>query len=578
MNMDIINMKQKYNFILENKIYYIFLFCIAIFFFICNYYTPFIQDDYAYCYVYGPDSAIIRPTSIRIHSLMQVFISQFNHYFFVNGRVTSHVFIQIFCGILGKNIFNLVNTIVFVLFLDSVVRLSNRNKLNVYILLLIYILFLVVFPNPGQTFFWLSGSCNYLWSITFALLMIRHIFFTPIDFLSQKRKVMLFFGIIGALIGCMNESITLGIAGGLFFYFFFHKERFQLSNKSLFIGYLLGTLVVLVSPGSWSRLQGGELQNELQIIPFIFSRLINIIFMFVKLVLPLVAVLIFIRKIYRNGLKEEIRNFFFLTFIVSSCFLFLLGMNEERIFLGLSVISLIVIIQELVRFFTYKVMHIAIILCCLIVIPIYSYTAYTQINDYYTFNKKVISLIERSPKKCVIPYEEYSSERFVYATVVNNDRYDYHNRVRAFYYDKEYIQALPDFLYEKRKEPFFLKNSNQTKFICDNDTTKYLYFITDKPYWIFPLSLKMTPHNKVYAVYHFMNKKNEPLAFHQKVIRNLLGTLVQPEEQKKMVYYLTTTGGLNYLIFPKEEDVDRIKVFDELSQDMILSYERLNIK
>ena len=553
----------------ENAVYCILLCCMAVSFFIGNYYTPFIQDDYAYCYVYGPDSAVIRPTSTRITSLVQVFISQFNHYNFVNGRVIPHIFIQIFCGLLGKHVFNLVNTVIFVLFLDSVVRISTCNKRSVYALLLVYVFFLVIFPNPGQTSFWLSGGCNYLWSMTFALLMIRHILFVPVESLSKKKGVVLSLGIIGLLIGCMNESITLGVAGGLFFYFFFHRKKFQSSNKSLFIGYLLGVIVVLVSPGSWARLRGGEMQFEFQIIPFVFSRVVNIIFMFVKLVLPLVAISIFVYKIRRKGLKQEVKDLFFLIFVVLSCFLFLLGMNEDRIFFGLSVVSAIVILQEVNRFFEYKKISLLVVVFCLIIAPVYSYKAYSQIHHYYSFNNEVIDLIKKSPKECVIPYEEYPPKRFVYGTVVNCDRYDYHNRVRAFYYDKEYVQALSDFLYEKRKDSSFLQDANQTKFVWENDTTQCLYVLNNEPYWIFPLSPEMTPQNKIYAVYHFVNRGKEPLAFHQKVIRGLLGTLTLPKEQKKDIYYLTATDGLNYLVLPKEEGVDGIKICNELSQQTI---------
>lgn len=569
--MNIVKMESKYSFILENKIYYSFLLGIAIFFFICNYYTPLIQDDYAYCYIYGPDSAVIRPTSMRINSLIQVFISQINHYIFVNGRITSHVLIQIFCGLLGKSIFNVVNTMVFVLFLDSMVRISTHNKRNVYILLLVYISFLVVFPNPGQTFFWLSGSCNYLWSITFSLLVIRYILFTPFELLSKNKIVTLLLGVVGLLIGCMNESITLGIAGGLFFYFVFHKEKFRTSNKSFFIGYLLGVFVILVSPGSWSRLQSSGMQSDFQIIPFFFSRTINMISVCFKLVLPLVAFFLFIYRIRLVGLKQEAKDLFFWVFIVLSCFLFLLGMGEERIFLGLSVVSGIVILQEMAKFLNYKIIRTLVITCCLIVIPVYSYKAYSQINKYYSFNKEVINSIKSSPKECVVLYKEYLPQRFVYATVVNNDRYDYHNRVRAFYYDKEYIQALPKFLYEKRKASFFLQDASRTKYVCENDTTKCLYTLSDEPYWIFPLSPEFTHQNKVYAVYHFLNKGNEPLAFHQKVVRSLLGTLTPPEIQKKPVYCITTVKGDTYLILPKEENIDSITVFDEVHKMNIIS-------
>ena len=59
--------------------YYILLIIIGGVFYIMNYYTPFMHDDYAYCFFYDNNSEIIRPTSIRITSFLQLLESQFNH-------------------------------------------------------------------------------------------------------------------------------------------------------------------------------------------------------------------------------------------------------------------------------------------------------------------------------------------------------------------------------------------------------------------------------------------------------------------------------------------------------------------
>ena len=80
-------------------------------------------------------------------------------------------------------------------------------------------------------------------------------------------------------------------------------------------------------------------------------------------------------------------------------------------------------------------------------------------REYCVYSADVERRILTSPSKCVIEAKPISSSRFVYATTVNLDRYQFHNRVRSFYYGKEYVQALPvDLFYVIRDNSLLFDN------------------------------------------------------------------------------------------------------------------------
>ena len=150
----------------QRLLYLILLLIIGVWFFYLNLNTPFMHDDLAYHFYYDENSAIERPTSEPITSFWQIFPSMWNHYNAVNGRYTSHFIIQLFCGLIGKSVFNVFNTLVFLLFIDLIVVLSFGSR---QLLPLSIVIFSIVFllPFPGQTMLWLTGSINYLWAATF---------------------------------------------------------------------------------------------------------------------------------------------------------------------------------------------------------------------------------------------------------------------------------------------------------------------------------------------------------------------------------------------------------------------------
>jgi len=436
---------------IETVLYIILLFAIGFWFLLLNWNTPFMHDDLAYHYYYDSNSALERPTSEPITSFWQIFPSMWNHYNAVNGRFTSHLIIQLFCGLLGKSVFNYINTCIFILFCDLIVLLScGKRKLLPLAIVVVSVMYLL--PFPGQTMLWLTGSVNYLWSATFSLIVIKFLI------VGGKRSIittlMLFLFAIFA--GWMNESISFGIGGGLVVYFFMHKDRFMGVSRWIVLGYLLGCLMILLSPGTMNRAASGEINTELDFFQMISSRIMSTVFLMKTIPILLITWIVILFSCFKCGkVSFEDRRVIVYSFIVSAFFCFLLGIMEPRVYFGMAVLGVIIAITTFYssnRLFNFP--HtvnycVSVLIFALCVSP--AIKALDRTSEYSQYSKDVESRIKSSPSECVIEAIPFYSSRFVYATRVYANRYQLHNRVRSFYYHKKFVCAIPKQLYTSYK-------------------------------------------------------------------------------------------------------------------------------
>ena len=78
-------------------------------FVVLNVLTPEYHDDFVYKFMFEGGSVNYgHPVS----SLGDIFISQVDQYCSVNGRSIVHVFVQLFTGVLGKSVFNVITNCV----------------------------------------------------------------------------------------------------------------------------------------------------------------------------------------------------------------------------------------------------------------------------------------------------------------------------------------------------------------------------------------------------------------------------------------------------------------------------------
>ena len=518
------------------EILYIILLALIGFWFLClNWNTPFMHDDLAYHYYYDENSAIERPTSEPISSFWQIFPSMWNHYNAVNGRYTSHFIIQLFCGLLGKSIFNYFNTIIFLLFIDLMVIMSyGKRRLLPLALVVASIVFLL--PFPGQTMLWLTGSVNYLWAATFSLLVLKII-------TSRERKttvccLLLFF--FAVFSGWMNESISFGIGGGLVFFFLFNLSRFAGVSRWMTAGYLVGCILILLSPGTMSRASSGEINTELSAFQMLSSRVINSAIMLKEVpILALSWFVLFFSCFKRFKFLHKGGSLFVFSFIIAALFCFLLGLTEKRIYFGLSILGIIITINALRNII--DKFNVSIYLKCGIASLLFLLSvpseidAYRKTQEYLSYNVDVENRIKSSPDDCVVELPpNISSSRFVFATHIDYNRYQFHNRIRAFYYRKHYVQGLPSDLLG----------------LVNNEMLNY----DDYPFWFFPYS----NGKNVISVYYEVIPDNVQVSKRQRVIRFLLGTLNMSQYQQKFFFFANT--GVEYLALPINDSVSQIVI------------------
>ena len=259
--------------------YLTLLLIIGVVFYLLNYYSPLSSDDWHYGFICG--------TEIRIHSLHDIFNSQYYHYYEMNGRFIPHFWIQLFDGIIGKSTFNFVNTLVFLFFLHfTTITANSANKRNNYFILSITIAILIfLLPEFRLAMLWMSGACNYLWSSLF--LLIFHYLITH-EYKNQLAYPFLF--IYGIISGWTHEGLVIGLGVAFFIYFLIHKQQIKQSRIILLAGFYLGAVFLITSPGSISRLNGHEISTfavtlKAYILAFIAMDSLRISYLFLFLLL-----------------------------------------------------------------------------------------------------------------------------------------------------------------------------------------------------------------------------------------------------------------------------------------------------
>ncbi len=225
----------------RKSIYALFLLLVGTAIYYMTYCTPLYSDDWNYDLVFSLDQ--------KITSLKDVFVSQYYHYLLQNGRTIPHIILQTFDGLLGKGVFNVFNALAFMLLLYLVsVRFGKQCRNYLVTSSLAFALFFFLINGFAESFLWMSGSCNYLWVADLLLafdLMIRREGYHP------RSYLWLF--LFGLVCGWTHEGIVIGVSAGYFVYYLFHRDRLNKARCMALAGLYLGTLLVIVSPGSLRR-------------------------------------------------------------------------------------------------------------------------------------------------------------------------------------------------------------------------------------------------------------------------------------------------------------------------------------
>lgn len=313
----------------SNKVLCIaFLVAVAIVMYVLNRLTPLFCDDWHYAFIFG--------TQEPIQTLGDIFRSQWTHYFEFNGRFVVHWFVQLFDGIVGKGLFNVLNALVFVLFLYAVALVVTDDKNRRYqVVSVAFMLVFLLMSGFKYVFLWLSGSLNYLWVGT-ALLCFHY--------LLEKERVpswlLVPLCLFGIVCGWSNEALAVGLGAAYFVYYAFHRNRLTKHRVCMLAGFYLGALLLVFSPASVHR----AMDTAAKQIPLL-DRLIdmqNLRLFFLMLAVVLVRA-IFGKAGFMDWVKGNL--VFILATVLTFVFILFTGFYYSHSRFGIELFSLVLILR-----------------------------------------------------------------------------------------------------------------------------------------------------------------------------------------------------------------------------------------
>ncbi|HJG99050.1 MAG TPA: DUF6056 family protein [Parabacteroides johnsonii] len=493
---------------------------IGVLFYLLSVYTPLMADDFSFAYVYDRNGAnILSP----IMNLSDIIISQYNHYFVSNGRTPVQFIEQLFAGLLGRGLFNLFNTLIFLLFLWISASFIGQKKNRLYIVSALFLLFWFLLPVPGETLLWMSGSVCYLWASCFVLLFLH--FFFKINTMSIPKWGYPFLFFAGVLSGWVHEGLTVGVSCCLFLYICFHRKKFRGNIVPLTLGFWGGTLLVFSSPGIWMR---GI--SSFDLISFVMLCVRFALYIKAFWILMFILLYLYIRK--RGLFKEFLKKNAILLGIAFFEFIFgcLIGLQSIRQTFFVELFSIILIAKYLVDyvelFYKYKMYFLLAVLC--LFIPNYicslnacmrNYELYQSVFEEYRNSKD--GVIPTDYKRNSTWFSTHAMNRFVHPYFFTHNAYYYLNCYLPYYIRKDRLIVLPRVAYEQLYlDGSFCRPENRISSI-EGD----FYTIPSIDFYVMPLSKKDSKDYESMNVSYKFNMDSINIPWYIKPIRSYIKRL-----------------------------------------------------
>lgn len=336
--------------------YWGFLGLIVALFYVVNCFTPYFSDDWHYCMMIGPNGEEDR----WIKNMYDVIVSNYYHYFQINGRVVPHVFLMTFDALLGKGLFNVFNALLFGTYLHLLTLNFVKERKNALIGLAISasltLCFMCGFTNE---FLWMSGVFNYEFV---AVLVLLFNYLLNIEIHSKVWIPLLF--LYGVISGWTNEAVVIGLSVVYLCMYMRHLKDLTWSQWALLSGFAIGVALCVFSPGSIHRALDHGASEKISLagamLKYVSSlcRMYNLRVFFVMLIMWAIV----------KKMKKE----WLIGVIVSVLFVAFTGHNSGHSRFGIEFFSLIITLcmfpyNKLLRYVEHVVISVLIInlLVCL---------------------------------------------------------------------------------------------------------------------------------------------------------------------------------------------------------------------
>ena len=225
-----------------------------------NFLTPMTADDYLFTFSHdfwdrltGVDEIIPSMIALRRDT---------------NGRVLAHFFVQLFL-LWPRPVFNVLNAGMGTLLFSILYMYARRGEAgrDLLALSLLFSLLFVLLPAFGQVFLWLTGACNYSWTIvlTFGFLYPFFARYTGRECRMHPAARVLYLP-LGFAAGAWSENGSLAMlcaAFGFLALSFLRERRLPRFLSLSFLVSCLGFLFLMSAPSEWSGRRGEVSESTL---------------------------------------------------------------------------------------------------------------------------------------------------------------------------------------------------------------------------------------------------------------------------------------------------------------------------
>lgn len=368
---------------------YLFFLYICCAFCVINFLTPLRCDDLIYQFQWKGErvDGMIEPIDLhrRVSDFSDAFYSQVNHYKVMNGRFLIHFIIQCFCGFLGKSMFDVVNTVVYVFFLFLCVRFIGV-KTQLQTILALSLLWLLL-PIQHIFYYSISFAVNYLWTslaLILFLLVFRFQLSVSNDVKSSSLKKSCFL-IFSIFVGALHEGYSLPLSCALFLYVIVYRKKLNRTTLFMICGIWIGTVIHILSPGTLQRgtsSLSGESIHSVLIMKMDVLRYSKRLYILILLCL---ITFHYNRKFFDCFIKRKQLEMFFI--IMDFCFVLAVPHYTQRIEFPLELLSVLLSIEMFLGLLDSKkkLFYICVPLAIATIIHISLTTYYNQLvnNEYY---------------------------------------------------------------------------------------------------------------------------------------------------------------------------------------------------
>jgi hypothetical protein len=399
-------------------------------------YVVWLGDDIDYSY-YIHDN--IWNSNGTIDNLKEFFASQGNHYMNVNGRFVAHSLVQLFCAVLGKTAFAVVNAIIYCIFTYIIMRMCGVRKVinNPRAVLTCAAVIVLTFVTKMMP----TTQIGFVWMFTLNLVWLRL-------FMRARRRSLLSvvpICALGIIAGNGQEALTIGLSAALGLWWLHRRCRIGVARTAMLVCYWAGTLAICCSPGTLNRAGGISISLGSSLVYLLFSLRATYMLIITLAVMRLKK-RISLRRVYRqNALLLN-------TMAIMLIFNLFVGIYCNRQLFGIELMALLVMLRTLPGHdFPRAVNAAAVVAVAALIVPQWVGTQhirqqYADIESLYKKSEKGVIYYDRT----LASVNPFMREYRYYEEIVGQFNSDTHHSLQklmhAKYPRKRSLHVWPKYL------------------------------------------------------------------------------------------------------------------------------------